>query len=49
MTQNPVAKAILEAFSQTVPRLTLLVNSKTHGKVALHMTFEGAKGQVCSL
>src|SRR5262249_55722953 len=26
--------------------LTLLVNSKTHGKVVLHMTFESATGQV---
>src|SRR5262249_21766848 len=38
-----------ELLVQTVPRPTLLVNSKTHGKVALRMTFEGAKGQVCSL
>ena len=28
--------------------LTLLVNSKTHDKVVLHMTFEGAIGQVRS-
>jgi hypothetical protein len=28
--------------------MTLLVNSKTHEKVVLHMTFEGAIGQVRS-
>ena len=26
----------------------LLVNAKMHEKVVLHMTFKGAKGQVCS-